>query len=64
MDVAAFLKKVLVFNGVSDEYLPEIASALTKRNLQSREILYEQGEEPDTVFVIVRGKVERKSENQ
>ncbi len=62
----AFLKKVHLFNGLSDEEMEDVARALEDAPFKTGDTIIEQGTRGETFYLIYRGqvKVVRKHKNQ
>lgn len=53
----AFLKKVHLFRSLDDEQLTRVAEELTEHHFGAGEVVFRQGTQADSFFLIYRGKV-------
>ncbi len=58
IDKLFFLKKVVIFAQLKDEYLAGIAQSLREKGFQERDVVFEQGDIGRSMYIIVSGKVE------
>jgi CRP-like cAMP-binding protein len=58
MNLSIILRKVELFNGLSDSELQEVASICNERVLKRGEVLTLQGETSDDLYIITEGFVE------
>lgn len=56
-DVTAQLKHTIIFNGLSDEVLSDLAQKATTRKLSKSDVLMRKGEPGDSLFLIHNGWV-------
>jgi CRP-like cAMP-binding protein len=55
--LTAFLKKIHLFNGLNDEQLETVAAQLTDESRKAGTIIFEEGAQGDTFYLIFSGKV-------
>lgn len=53
----ALLKNVLMFSRLSDKALAEVAAALETRHLDAGEVMFNQGDPGDELFIVREGRV-------
>ncbi|PKP36815.1 MAG: hypothetical protein CVT98_07010 [Bacteroidetes bacterium HGW-Bacteroidetes-15] len=56
-DRISILKSISIFKDLEDTLLSEIASALTTKNINAGEVLFEKGDKEYALYLIVNGKV-------
>jgi CRP-like cAMP-binding protein len=57
MDLAALLRGTELFNDLDDERLAHIAAAAETREMRRGDVLFEEGDVPTEMFVVVSGRV-------
>jgi CRP-like cAMP-binding protein len=57
MEYQKILKKSLLFSGLNDEYLAEVAAIATKRTYGKGEVLFTEGEPAEGFFLLASGTV-------
>jgi CRP-like cAMP-binding protein len=56
-DRAAILKRSLIFSGLSEDELAELADIAVERSFDSGEFVFWDGDAPDSFYVVARGKI-------
>lgn len=55
--LATLLRDTLLFGSIDDETLEHICDAAATRNLRRGDVLFSEGETPESLFVVVSGRV-------
>lgn len=55
--VMSILNEISIFAGLSDKQLPEFFKLLNKLTFETDEIIFNQGEQPDYIYVVEKGRV-------
>ncbi len=53
----AFLKQVQIFNELDENQLSQVADRLKERRVPAGEVIFAEGNAPDNVYIIVKGRV-------
>lgn len=58
MDIKQVLRQVELFEGLSNEELDQVAAICTTKELHAGELLIHQGDQGDTLYIVMEGFVE------